>query len=140
MVVKVLLVICLLAVVSAKPHVCAHISPAFVTAHSSQVFARTYNGIVPIAVPAHIPAPIPAAFPAPVPTIYVPPPTGPAFFAYPVYAPGPAAIPAVPAVVATPTVVATAPVAKVVSAAPAAKLVRRPAIYLTTIRHRSVYV
>ena len=76
----------LLAVASAKPHVLTPVGPGVVTAQSSQVFARTYNGFVPFAVPAPIPAPVPApayhfvlpaAPPAPVfypqPVIYNPP-------------------------------------------------------------------
>ncbi|XP_058837055.1 calphotin-like [Topomyia yanbarensis] len=133
---------CLLAVVSAKPHVYGHVAPAIVTAHSSQVFARTYNGIVPIAVPAPVPAPIPVPYPIHYPTFYVPPPPPPvpAVFTYPVYTAAPA-VPATPVVVATPAVVAAAPAAKAVIAAPVvkAKLVRKPAPYLTTIRYRSVY-
>lgn len=125
--------------------------PAFVTAQSSQVFARTYNGIVPVAVAApavpaavapphfHVPAPSFAAF-------YVP--QAPALFSYAVYAPAPAvaaavpAVPAVPAVAAAPAVVATPAAAKLVAAAPVAKVVApvRTAPYLTTIRYRSVVV
>ncbi|XP_058465995.1 calphotin-like [Malaya genurostris] len=126
---------CLLAVVSAEPHVHGHVVPAFVTAHSSQVFARTFNGIVPIAVPAPVPAPFAAVYPS----LYVSPPV-PAVFSYPVYASAPA-VPATPVAVATPAVVAAAPAEKVVIAAPVAKakLVRKSAPYLTTIRYRSVY-
>ncbi|KAL9701269.1 hypothetical protein quinque_004710 [Culex quinquefasciatus] len=136
----------LLVAVSAKPHVLA--GPAFVTAQSSQVFARTYNGIVPVAVHASVPYPYPVPAPvAPAPAVFVPHVAAPVpapvpVFSYQVYQPGPfypvavaAAAPAVPAVPAAPAVVT--PVAAV-APAPVAKLVRKSAPYLTTIRYRSV--
>ncbi|XP_065093712.1 calphotin-like [Ochlerotatus camptorhynchus] len=127
----------LVAAVSAKPHVLTPVAgPAYVTAHSSQVFARTYHGIVPIAVSAPVPtAPVPVPYPTSFAAFYVPH-AGQTVFSYPFYAPAPAAaVPATPAFVATPA--AVVPAAKVVAAAPVAKVVRT-APYLTTIRYRSV--
>ncbi|XP_052859686.1 zyxin-like [Anopheles cruzii] len=132
----------LVAAASAKPHVLAPVGPAFVTAQSSQVFARTYNGFVPF--PAAVPAAVPAAIPAPVPvplpapTFFVPAPPTHFYYPHPVFYSPPAAVPvpAVPAVPAAPAVVAAAPVAKLV--APVAKVAKLVRPYLTTFRYRSV--
>ncbi|XP_055632019.1 uncharacterized protein LOC129771909 isoform X2 [Toxorhynchites rutilus septentrionalis] len=161
---KFLIISCLLAVVCAKPHVLTpYVGPAFVTAHSSQVFARTYNELVPFAVPTaaaaaeypvHFPAPVHIAYPAhPVPSIHFAQPA-PTVLAYPIFKHISAvpvghsvvAVPAAPAVipaVAVKSAVAVTPVAKVVPAAPVAKLVapvRAPTHFLTKIRYRSVVV
>ncbi|KXJ77188.1 hypothetical protein RP20_CCG008159 [Aedes albopictus] len=140
--------LCLLVTaVSAKPHVLtpAVVGPAFVTAQSSQVFARTYNGIVPVAVAAAPAAVVPPHYHVHAVPSYAPfyVQQAPAVFSYAVYAPAPAVATAVPAIPATPAVVATPAAAKVVAAAPVAKVVAAPvrtAPYLTTIRYRSVVV
>uniref|UniRef100_A0A182WJW0 Uncharacterized protein n=1 Tax=Anopheles minimus TaxID=112268 RepID=A0A182WJW0_9DIPT len=133
----------MLAVASANPHVLTPVGPAVVTAQSSQVFARTYNGFVPFAVPA---APVPAPVPAPAyhfhtPAFVLPAPPAPVFYPQPVVynPPVPVAVPAAPAAV-LPTVVAAAPAAKLVAAAPVAKVAKlvRPAPFHATFRYRSV--
>ncbi|XP_053667265.1 cyclin-dependent kinase inhibitor 1C-like [Anopheles marshallii] len=131
----------LLAVASAKPHVLTPVGPAVVTAQSSQVFARTYNGFVPFAVPAPVPAP---AFHYHTPAFVLPaPPPAPVFYPHPVVynppVPVPVPVPAAPAAV-LPTVVAAAPAAKLVAAAPVAKVAKlvRPGPFHATFRYRSV--
>ncbi|XP_050075830.1 cyclin-dependent kinase inhibitor 1C-like [Anopheles maculipalpis] len=135
----------LLAVAFAEPHVLAPVGPAVVTAQSSQVFARTYNGFVPFAVPAPVPAPIPAPayhFHTPALVLSAPVPS-PVFYPQPVVynpptaVPVPVPVPAAPAAV-VPTVVAAAPAAKLVAAAPVAKVAKLVRPFHATFRYRSV--
>uniref|UniRef100_A0A182NJV6 Uncharacterized protein n=1 Tax=Anopheles dirus TaxID=7168 RepID=A0A182NJV6_9DIPT len=143
-IVSIVTVCSLLAVASAEPHVLA---PAVVTAQSSQVFARTYNGFVPFAVPAPVPAPVPvpAYHHYHTPGFVLPAAHAPVFYPQPVVYNPPAAIPvpvpvpvpAAPAAV-VPTVVAAAPAAKLVAAAPVAKVAKLVRPFHATFRYRSV--
>uniref|UniRef100_A0A182Y2Q5 Uncharacterized protein n=1 Tax=Anopheles stephensi TaxID=30069 RepID=A0A182Y2Q5_ANOST len=142
--VSIIAVCSLFAVASAEPHVLAPVGPAVVTAQSSQVFARTYNGFVPFAVPAPVPAPIPApAYHFHTPAFVLPAPPAPVFYPQPVVynppaaVPVPVPVPAAPAAV-VPTVVAAAPAAKLVAAAPVAKVAKLVRPFHATFRYRSV--